>query len=162
MLEIVLGADNPILRKKSVPVKNIDKKLVKYIKEMRVAMDKAKGVGLAAPQVGNNIRLALVTIGKKVVAIINPEIVDHSDAVELGEEGCLSLPGVWGKVNRYKEITLKYQDEKGHEIVMKLKGFDARVVQHEIDHLDGILFIDYLKESNEVLGMAKDVEMENM
>ena len=162
MLEIIYGADNPILRKKSVPVKTIDKKLVKYIKEMKVAMKKAKGVGLAAPQVGNNIRLALVTINKKVMPIINPEIISKSEEIELGEEGCLSLPGVWGKVNRHKAITLKYQDEKGDEKILKLKDFNARVVQHEIDHLDGILFIDYLEKSEEVLGVAKNVEMENM
>lgn len=150
MLSIVLGAENPILRKKSTPIKKVDKSIQRLIKEMKEAMKEAKGVGLAAPQIGRNIRLILVTLdSKKVVPMINPEIISYSKETEWGEEGCLSLPNEWGKVQRFKEITVHFLNEKGDRQILKLKNFNARVTQHEIDHLDGILFIDYPKKDEE-------------
>lgn len=144
ILKLELGKDNPILRKKSKPIKSIDKKLKKFIKDMIATMHEAKGVGIAAPQVGVNDRLCIVTLNdKKVVPMINPEIIYKSDEKEWGEEGCLSLPKEFGDVERSKEITVTYLDESENQITLKLKDFNARVVQHEIDHLDGVLFIDY-------------------
>jgi peptide deformylase len=144
-LHIETGTDNPILRKRSEPVKDITKQTLKLIKEMEKAMAKEQGVGLAAPQVGDNIRLILVLLNhKKVVAMINPEFLSRSVATNSGEEGCLSLPGQWGQVERFNEVTIRYLDPDGKDHVEKLSGFNARVVQHEIDHLDGILFTDHL------------------
>ncbi len=144
VLNIELGADNPILRKKSETIKNIDKKLKKFIKDMIETMKDAKGVGIAAPQVGVNIRLCIVTLNdKQPIALINPAITAQSEEKEWGEEGCLSLPKQWGQVERSKEITVTFTTEKNTQQTLKLKDFNARIVQHEIDHLDGVLFIDY-------------------
>jgi len=148
-LNIQTGENNIVLRKKSVPVRDINKNILKLIRDMEIAMKNEKGVGLAAPQVGQNIRLIIVLMdNKNVVTMINPEITDRSDDTEYAEEGCLSLPGKWGQVERFKEIIVKFQNAKGEKIVMRLGHFNARVVQHEIDHLDGILFTDYLNDIN--------------
>jgi len=148
-LKIETGEENEILRKKSEPLKQIDKKALKLITAMEKVLKKEGGVGLAAPQVGESIRLILVLLdSKNLIPMINPKITSHSDETELGEEGCLSLPGKWGDIQRYKEIAVRYLDEKSTERILKLNKFNARVVQHEIDHLDGILFTDYLEEAN--------------
>ncbi len=162
-LNLELGEDNEILRQKSKPVQSVDKKLQKFIKEMQMTMKKEKGVGLAAPQVGVNQRLIVVLLdNKKAVPMINPEITSHSDEVCLGEEGCLSLPGQWGQVKRYQAINVKYTDEKGNMMHVKLEDFNARVVQHEIDHLDGILFTDYLDAEDALLSAVHQPETERL
>jgi len=160
-LKIEIGEENEILRKKSGPVKAIDKKILKLIKEMEKTLKKEGGVGLAAPQVGESIRLILVLLdNKNLIPMINPEITSHSDKTELGEEGCLSLPGKWGNVKRYKEITVQYLDEKSGKRTLKLSKFNARVVQHEIDHLNGILFTDYLDAEDALLNVMNQKEIE--
>ena len=162
-LVLETGEDNEILRKKSEPVKEITKKTQKFIKEMEKVMKTENGVGLAAPQVGENIRIIVNLLnGKNVTPMINPEIIEHSDEVELGEEGCLSLPGVWGKVERFKAITLRYKTPKGQDITLKLEGFNARIVQHEIDHLDGVLFTDYLDDEDALLNVMHQQETERL
>jgi peptide deformylase len=153
-LKIETGEKNEILRKKSEPVSVIDKKTAKFIKDMVKAMKEEKGVGLAAPQVGVNQRIIIVTLdGDIIVPMVNPDIIDHSDETEFGEEGCLSLPGKWGQVERYREIIVQFKDLKGEKRILKLEKFNARVVQHEIDHLDGILFTDYLKAEDNILNV---------
>jgi len=147
ILKIQTGSDNPILRKKSVKISKFDKKLKKFIKDMSETMLKKDGVGLAAPQVGVNERLAILNFKlalKKfqVIPLINPEIVDASLETREEEEGCLSLPGIYGKVKRWKTVTVKFQDENGNLRVLELSGINARAAQHEIDHLDGVLFVD--------------------
>lgn len=162
-LKIETGQDNKILRKKSEVVKKIDKKTVKFIKEMEKEMKAEKGVGLAAPQVSKNIRIIVTLLNNEnMIPMINPEIIDHSDEVVMGEEGCLSLPGVWGRVKRYKEITVQFQDLKGEKRILKLEDFNARIVQHEIDHLDGILFTDYLDAENTLLNVMNQQEIERL
>lgn len=142
-LTILKGKDNPILRTVSKPVKEVNKKTVKLLKEMNESMKKANGVGIAAPQVGRNDRIFLALLdNKKVVAMVNPEITSYNDEMEEGEEGCLSLPGLWGQVARFTEVTVNYLDAGGQERRVKLKGFNARVIQHEMDHLNAKLFID--------------------
>jgi peptide deformylase len=149
LLNIQTGRDNPILRKKSAIVREITKKTLKLIKDMQETMIISKGVGLAAPQVGVNERLVLITLdNKKILAMINPRILGFSEEICLMEEGCLSLPGMWGKVERAKEITIEFQTVKGQKTVIKLNGFEAREAQHEIDHLEGILFTDYIDEAD--------------
>ena len=162
-LIIETGQDNETLRKKSEPVRQIDKKTLKLLKEMGESMKEEKGVGLAAPQVGENIRMILVLLNNKnLIPMINPVITVHSDETEVGEEGCLSLPGIWGNVKRYKEITVQYQNEKGEKQILKLECFNARVVQHEIDHLDGILFTDYLDAEDNLLNVMSQKESERL
>lgn len=162
-LAIETGTENEILRKKSEPIDGIDKKILKLIKEMGIAMKKKKGVGLAAPQVGINKRLILVTLDNKIVVpMINPKITSHSDMTELGEEGCLSLPGQWGDIKRYCEITVEYLNEKSNKKILKLDSFNSRVVQHEIDHLDGILFTDYLDEEGSIFNVMSQEGVERL
>ena len=146
-LEIQTGEDNPILRKKSVAIRKFDAGLKKFAKEMRKAMLKKDGLGLAAPQVGVNERMVVVTIGYKtnnaiVTVMVNPVITEFSDETCVEEEGCLSLPGIYKKVERPRGVTVKFFDVDGGEQTLRLKDLDARVVQHEVDHLDGVLFVD--------------------
>jgi len=149
ILEIQTGRDNPILRKKSAIVREITKKTVKLIKDMQETMLLAKGVGLAAPQIGINERIILVTLdNKKILSAINPRILGFSEEISVAEEGCLSIPGLWGKVKRANEVTVEFQTAKGQKTVMKFSDFEAREMQHEIDHLDGILFTDYIDEAD--------------
>jgi peptide deformylase len=161
-LTIETGDQNQILRKKSEVVFKIDDKLIDFIEEMKDTMKENKGIGLAAPQVGLNKRVIVVLLdNKKMVPMINPRITSHSEKTVSAEEGCLSLPGQWGQVRRYQEITVEYTDEKGDAIhTLDLKDFNARVVQHEIDHLDGVLFTDYIEPTIDTFNVAQNREIE--
>ncbi len=147
LLEIITGADNPILLKVSDSVSKINKKVLKLIRDMKETLLKEGGLGLAAPQVGQNTRVILVAIQKSekvgkdyvVVPMINPEILNFSDETCTGEEGCLSLPGEYLNIVRSNKITVRFLDEKGNEKMLVLEGLNARIVQHEVDHLEGIL-----------------------
>ncbi len=141
-----------VLRKEVKPIKEVDTKLIKLVQDMYYTMDNAEGVGLAAPQVNKNISLCIVDIScidehkhVKPLTLINPVIVDKHGEVVL-EEGCLSIPEVRGKVTRPEKIFLKYNDFDMNEVTLEAEGFFARVIQHEIDHLHGKLFVDYLDE----------------
>ena len=145
--EIQTGQKNEILRQRSKEVPSLTKKLKKLILDMFDTLKKQDGLGLAAPQVGENVRIALVrfnngTKEEMVVTLINPEIIWKSEEMEEAEEGCLSLPDQYVQVMRYKKIKLKFTDAKGMEHILELSDLNARVVQHEIDHLDGILICD--------------------
>lgn len=152
LIPIEKGSDNLILRKVSEPVKKIDKKrFAKFFDDMRETMHDANGIGLAAPQVGVNDRVVVCyfnhgTDHELIVDMMNPEILEHSDKMITEEEGCLSLPGKFDSVARYDALTVKYLDRKGKEHILKLTGLNARIVQHEVDHLDGKLYIDRVKE----------------
>jgi len=153
-LKIETGTDNEILRQVAKPVKKVDKTILKLIQDMKETMDKSNGVGLAAPQVGQSIRVIVTKFNHDTkqeinVGMVNPQIVFRSETTEIGEEGCLSVPGQYDNVLRSKEIIVKFLDEKGREMMLKLQDLSARIVQHEIDHLDGILFIDKIVEEAE-------------
>ena len=138
--------EDPVLRKISKEVKEITPRTEILIKDMIETMYEAKGVGLAAPQVGILKRIIIVDaqddFGHRV--FINPEIYDNKGA-QVGPEGCLSVPGQQGEVERSQDIIVKALNEKGEEFVLEASGFLARVIQHENDHLNGILFTDHLK-----------------
>lgn len=153
-LTIITGEDNPILRAESVKVPKFDSALKKFVKDLKDTMVAAKGLGIAAPQVGRNIRVFITTLdhdleGENVkgraLTMVNPEILEISEEMVMGEEGCLSLPGQFGKVERHKKIKVEFFSEDGVRQVLSLEGLNARVVQHENDHLDGILFPDRMK-----------------
>ena len=149
----ILTIPNPILRKKSEDIslkKLAEKKLQVLALNMAKTMKEKDGIGLAAPQVGDNIRLITVNTKEGVLILINPKITKKSFAKEWAEEGCLSVPGVYGKVKRSKKINCIYLDTSGEKKKISAEGLLARVIQHEIDHLDGILFIDKAKEINKV------------
>ena len=143
ILPIVIGPDNPILRKKTKPVSKVTKELRKLIKDMIDTMHEANGVGLASPQVARTERICIAVMGGKVTPLINPKITGRSKETAVDQEGCLSLPNVWLDITRPVGITVTYLDVKGKKQQRKLLKFDARVVQHEVDHLEGVLIVDY-------------------
>jgi peptide deformylase len=138
---------------KHTPPEKIDPKLFRALaKDMRVIMNDAEGVGLSANQIGLDLRFFVAEVPSqeggrgKLYAILNPEIVKSSKETSVLEEGCLSVPGVYGPVERPERITISGLDLKGKKIKIKAWGFLARVFQHEIDHLNGVIFIDRAKE----------------
>lgn len=130
-----------ILRKKSRVVDEINPRISLLIKDMKETMYHSNGVGLAAPQVGILKRIAVIDIGDGPMVIINPEIVEMQGS-HLANEGCLSIPGSQKSVERPEKVTVKAMNEDGEKIVIEGEGLLARALCHEIDHLDGILFID--------------------
>lgn len=138
--------DDPILRKKSRPVEKFDSSLQANIDDMFETMYENDGVGLAAVQVGMLRQIIVIDDYEETkLTIINPKIVE-SEGEEEGLEGCLSVPERIGKVNRYTDIKVKYQNELGEEKSIEASGFLARILQHEIDHLSGILYTDLATE----------------
>ncbi|HLC76422.1 MAG TPA: peptide deformylase [Candidatus Peribacterales bacterium] len=146
VLPIITGATNPILRAKAAKVTSFGKDLHKLISNLLETVHGADGAGLAAPQVGISQRVTVARIGEEFVPLINPEIIWKSESIAIAEEGCLSLPNVWLQVPRSTEIILHFFDPSGEEHERKLAEFDARVVQHEVDHLLGVLIVDYEKQ----------------
>lgn len=134
-----------ILRKKSRPVEKIDEKIKTLIKDMVETMRDAEGVGLAAPQVGILKRLVIVDIGQGLEVLINPTFVSESGE-NIDYEGCLSVPGMRGKVKRPDKVVVEALDENGNLRQIEAQGYMARALCHEIDHLDGILYIDKVIE----------------
>jgi len=134
---------NTILRKKSDDILDIDKSIKNLIKKMKNTLNKSGGVGLAAPQVGINKNLILVKPENKIYVFINPVITNFSSEKTVDEEGCLSVPHVFLKIYRSKNISLKAKDEKGNDLDLNIDEYFARIIQHEVDHLLGKLIIDY-------------------
>lgn len=138
----VVKYPNEVLRQKASPVGKLGKKQLLLIDDMIRVMRKANGVGLAAPQVGVLQRiLVMAPDGMRPTAMINPVIV-KAEGEQVGQEGCLSIPGLYGDVKRAAYVEIEALDRKGREVVFELEGMPARVAQHEIDHLEGVLFID--------------------
>lgn len=146
--DLVTGADNPELRKISREVRLINKHVLTLLDDMKETLHAAQGVGLAAPQVGVLRRIAIVEFEDKCYELINPRILKSSGGV-ISEEGCLSVPGVRGKVKRPETITVTYLDRAGKRHKEEITGILARVFCHEIDHLDGVLFVDKMIEETE-------------
>ena len=137
-----------VLKTHSKKIKNIDDQIVQLVEQMRFTMYQANGIGLAAPQVGQSIQLAIVdiTLGEnqnEFMVLINPEIIE-SQGSESSEEGCLSIPGVTVPVDRHTYIKIRAYDLQGREIEKEYRDHRARVIQHELDHLNGVLIIDHL------------------
>lgn len=138
--KIVTDPD-PVLRQKSQTVKNINAGVLRLLENMRDTLYAADGVGLAAPQIGVSKRIIVVDPGDNLFEIINPEIT-YTEGDQNGTEACLSVPGKVGLVNRARKINVQGLNSKGESIVIEAEDFLARIFQHEIDHLDGILFPD--------------------
>ena len=158
MIVPIVKYGDPVLRKKAKEITEITDEIKQLAQDMLDTMYSAHGVGLAAPQIGISLRLCVVDVmpeGKNVQYIlINPEVVEGSDIVEL-EEGCLSFPKIYEQVKRYNKVTVKYTDINGKEKQVTAEGFLAKAFQHEIDHLNGKVFIDLLSPWK-----RKDVEKE--
>ena len=149
---------DPVLRERAREVEGITDVHHKLIKDMFDTMRDAPGVGLAAPQVGVLERIFVWEFEEESGVFINPEIVERSGKAEDGEEGCLSLPGIVGPVDRSYEVVVEGLDEDGEPFRIEASDWVARIFQHEIDHLDGVLFIDHLPEAlrKEALSTLRD------
>lgn len=142
LLEIrVLG--DPVLRAETSPVAEMTDELRQLIDDMFETMHAAQGIGLAAPQVGRPERIAIVEVDGQPLVLVNPEILAQEGS-ERAEEGCLSIPDIYGDVTRAARVTIRALDRDGQAFEMEASGLTARAMQHEIDHLHGKLFIDYL------------------
>ncbi len=134
---------SPVLRQESAPVRVVDDEIRQFIADLFATMEAAQGVGLAANQVGVAKRVAVIDAEGTRLALVNPKIV-ASSGEETGEEGCLSIPDLFADVSRPDRVTLEALDQTGTPYRVELTGLAARAAQHEIDHLDGILFLDHL------------------
>lgn len=149
MILDILTNPNPVLRQRAEEIRPEEIRspaIQKLVFDMKETVIPAGGIGLAAPQVGLSLRLIVVVNESKTLAFINPKIVKFSWRKEVGEEGCLSVPGKFGPVKRSKIIKVEAYDERGKLLKFKAKDLFARVIQHEVDHLNGILFIDKSKK----------------
>ncbi len=149
---------SPVLRQRTPAVARVDDAVRRLVDDLFETMRAAKGVGLAAPQVGASQRVAVVDVGEEFpppLVLINPRIVESGAEVEVAEEGCLSIPEIFGDVERPALVTLEALDRDGEPYRVTVSGYKARAVQHEIDHLDGILFLDRLSAVKRGLLLAK-------
>lgn len=138
-------AGSPVLKKISEPIKKIDGKLRSFLDDMAETMYQFDGIGLAAPQVGRSIRAVVIDVGDgKLLELLNPEIAAQ-EGVSLDSEGCLSVPGIFGEVERSTRVTVEYTTRYGKHRKLEAENLLARCIQHELDHLNGILFIDVAK-----------------
>ena len=135
---------DPVLKSRATPVDRFDDTLVQQVQRMAGIMSDAIGVGLAAPQLGISQRLLVYRIGSEapLIALVNPELEWQSDDSETFEEGCLSIPSVAVDVDRPIHVRVRAKDERGEERIVEASGLEARVIQHEMDHLDGVLILD--------------------
>jgi peptide deformylase len=163
VLQIILEGD-PRLRQKASKIRSVDESLRKLAAEMHETMDDAPGVGLAGPQIGVMRRIIVVHVPGEYIGegeadirttLINPEIV-KGHGREIATEGCLSIPGWIGDVPRYDLVTVKAMDLNNRDIRIKAQGYYARVIQHEVDHLDGILFVDRVEDKTTLREVQDD------
>lgn len=143
MILKIVKAPNPILETKTAPVKEITPEILKLVRDMIDTCRKAQGIGLAAPQIGKSIRLCIINLehlGLPPFALVNPKIVKKSWRKIEMEEGCLSIPGLFGLVKRPIKVTVEAMNIEGNKTKFEADGILARVIQHELDHLDGVLF----------------------
>lgn len=142
----VVKIPEQVLRQVAKPIEKVTKRHVKLAERMISIMKAANGVGIAAPQVGVSERIVVIAPERKPIVLVNPMITEKS-GTQVGEEGCLSIPGLYGDVERFESVIVEAYDIKGRPIEFEMKGYPAVVVQHEIDHLDGVLFIDKVNEA---------------
>lgn len=137
-------AGDKVLKQIAEPVEKIDRKIKHLLDDMVETMYAADGVGLAAPQVGVSLQIVVIDVGEGIIELINPKIT-ACEGCEIASEGCLSVPGIYGEVERYATVTVEALNRAGKKIQISGSGLLARALQHEIDHLNGILFIELAK-----------------
>ena len=177
MIRKILLSSDPTLRQKSKPVAKVDKKVLALVKDLKDTLSVQKdpeGVGLAAPQIGKNLRIFVANYKGFERVVINPEIVKVESAAKNQTpskkggskreilEGCLSLPYYYGPLKRAPKLTVKYLNEKGENVTETFEGFNAQIIMHEIDHLDGILFVDHLLKEKKPLYKVDGDEWEEV
>lgn len=136
---------NPVLKAKGEKVKDpLAPEIQKLIEDMFETMHAEKGVGLAAQQIGKALQLAVIEVDEKRYVLINPKITRLSKEKEIFDEGCLSVPGEFFKIERHSQVTVRYTDEKGEKQKLRGRGLLGEAIQHEVDHLNGIIILDHL------------------
>src|SRR5579872_3525000 len=163
VLELVTAPD-PRLKAVSEPVGDIDKKLRRFLDDMVETMYAANGIGLAAIQIGVPKRVAVIDLdpkgpNSKVIYLVNPKIIRASDELSTYHEGCLSVPEIWDDVKRPARLTVEYQDENGATQTVDADGLLATCLQHEIDHINGLLFIDHLSRLKRSIALRKSAKI---
>jgi peptide deformylase len=158
----VIKMDNPLLHRKAKKVGKIDSSIQKLIDDMVETMHEVGGVGLAAPQVGVPLQLVVIqeTDEADVITLINPEIVKTSEETEMMTEGCLSLPGYRGEIKRFTSVTVRARDHQGKLIRIKGEDLLSQVLQHEIDHINGIVYVDHLESMDKLEKIEAEDEAE--
>jgi peptide deformylase len=149
---------SPVLRQRADPVAQVDAEVRRLVEDLFDTMYASKGVGLAANQVGIARRVAVVDVGDESpepIVLVNPVIVERGDATEIAEEGCLSIPEIFGDVERPLRVVVEALDRDGAPYRLEATGYQARAIQHEIDHLDGVLFLDHLSAVKRGLLLSK-------
>lgn len=141
-LRKIVTKEDPILRKISRKVEKFDKRLWDLLDDMKETLYKAEGAGLAAPQVGVLKRVVVIDVGDGYIELVNPEITEKSEEIQEEAEGCLSVPGEFGVTRRPKWVIVKAQNREGQWVIYKGEDLKARCFCHELDHLDGTLYID--------------------
>lgn len=160
MIRELIRYPNPSLRKKCKSVKKLDENHRRLIDDLIETMHAAPGLGLAAPQVGENLRVIAVDIGEGAFAVVNPKLKKKNKVLQTFEEGCLCLPGIVGPVMRPSQVTVEGLDRQGQKLIIEAEGFLATVLQHEIDHLDGIVFLDRVKDKSLIREVSRKEEEE--
>jgi len=158
-IRTILEFPNPVLRQKAAPISVFNEELKKLVADMTETMYDAPGIGLAAPQIGESIQLIVVDVARlekeqEILAMVNPRIINHEGS-QVDEEGCLSVIDLTANVTRYRKITVAFQDLDGNPQELSTEDRFAVVLQHEIDHLHGILFIDHLSALKRTLYKKK-------
>ena len=150
----ILTYPNSVLLGKSAPVEKVDMQVAKLVQGMSELMASAQGIGLAAPQVGVPRRIIIFDVGDGLVSLVNPVITDRHGRIQM-EEGCLSCPGIAVNVNRSERILVRGLNLDGKEVTIEAEGLKARVLQHEIDHLDGVLILEKLTWMEKLMAKRK-------
>jgi peptide deformylase len=171
MVRKIVEVQADSLRKPSLPVKKIDKKILSLVEDMcdtLKAQNDPEGVGLAAPQIGKNLQIFLMSYDNTKRVVINPKVISEAQKKTSEKkskkilEGCLSLPHYYGPIKRSQKIKIEYLNPSGEKIVEEFSGFLAQIVQHELDHLNGVLFVDRILEQNAPLYQFKGDEWEEV
>ena len=160
----LVTAPDPRLKRACEPVAEIDGKLKRFMDDMLETMEEAKGIGLAANQVGVLKRVAVIDLDpggpkSKPIYLVNPRVVEASGEQSTYNEGCLSVPDIWDDVSRPARLTVEYTDEKGRTQTIEADGLLATCLQHEIDHLNGMLFLDHLSRLKRSIALRKMVKL---
>ncbi|HEX6509266.1 MAG TPA: peptide deformylase [Chloroflexota bacterium] len=161
-LRRIVQLGEPILRQKAKKVHRIDPSIKQLIDDMVETMIAAPGVGLAAPQVNVPLRIIVTNVDDRLRVLINPEVVEASDETEEGFEGCLSMPGWIGPVDRATGVTVRGLNKSGKSVKVKAEAWEARCLQHEIDHLNGVMFIDRIEDKSRLERVESQEEEEEL
>jgi peptide deformylase len=160
---VILGeAGDSVLRQKAKKIHRVDNSTRRLVDDLIDTVQEAHGAGLAAPQIGVPLRAIVTHVDDQLRVVINPEIVHTSEDEEEADEGCLSIPGWWGPVKRKLAVTVKGVGRTGRPLKIKAEGLEARAFQHEIDHLNGVVFIERMEDRSKLYRVRSEAEEEEM